>query len=179
MFNGGDTLANENNTNNPVINQQAFDQLKAELEAEKAKAPELVNQATQPLKERIAALEADLQTKSEETEGLKAAVAEKDKGFASLTTNFEAAVGAYRNQVLKFNPLIPPEMILGNTIADIDQAVAKATALVGKIKEGLTQEIQQATIPAGAPGRTPPDTSSMTTREKITQGISNARKKSA
>ena len=170
-------MGTENNTNTPEITQEAFDQLKADLEAEKAKAPELVNQATQPLKERIAALEADVSAKSEEAKGLKTAVAEKDKGFASLTANFEAAVGAYRSQVLKVNPLIPAEMILGNTIADIDQATEKANSLVGKIKEGLTLEIQQTTIPAGAPGRTPPDTSTMTTREKITQGIEKARKK--
>jgi len=170
---------NENNTGNQEITQEAYDQLKADLEAEKTKATELVNQATQPLKERIVALEADLQAKSEETETLKTAVTEKDKGFASLSANYEAAVGAYRGQVLKANPLIPAEMVLGNTIADIDQAVEKATALVGKIKEGLTQEIQQTTIPAGAPGRTPPDTSGMTTREKITQGIEKARKKSS
>ena len=170
-------MANENNPNNQEITREAFDQLKAELEAEKTKATELVNQATQPLKERIASLDADLKIKGEETEGLKTAVVEKDKGFASLSANFEAAVGAYRGQVLKANPLIPTEMILGNTIADIDQAVEKATALVGKIKEGLAQETQHTTIPAGAPGRTPPDTSTMTTREKITHGINNARKK--
>ena len=170
-------MGNENNTNTQEITKEAFDQLKADLEAEKAKAPELVNQATQPLKERIAALEAGVQAKSEEAEGLKAAVAEKDKGFASLTTNYEAAVGAYRNQVLKANPLVPPEMVLGNSIADVDNAMEKAIAIVGKIKEGVTQEIQQTTIPAGAPGRTPPDTSTMTTREKITQGIEKARKK--
>jgi hypothetical protein len=170
---------NENNTNTPELTQEAFDQLKADIEAEKNKANELVNQATQPLKERIAALEADVKAKGEEAETLKTAVTEKDKGFASLTANYESAVGAYRGQVLKANPLVPAEMVLGNTVADIDQAVEKATALVGKIKEGLNQEIQQATIPAGAPGRTAPDTSNMTTREKITHGISNARKKSA
>ena len=171
-------MGNENNTNTQEITKEAFDQLKADLEAEKAKATELVSQATQPLKERIAALEADVQAKSEEAKGLKTAVAEKDKGFASLTANYEAAVGAYRNQVLKANPLVPPEMVLGNSIADVDSAMEKAIALVGKIKEGVTQEIQQTTIPAGAPGRTPPDTSTMTTREKITQGIEKAKKKS-
>ena len=170
-------MANDHETNTQEITPESYDRLKTELEAEKARGSDLVNQATQPLKERIASLDADLKIKGEETEGLKTAVVEKDRGFASLSANFEAAVGAYRGQVLKSNPLIPTEMILGNTIADIDQAMEKATALVGKIKEGLAQETQHTTIPAGAPGRTPPDTSTMTTREKITHGINNARKK--
>jgi hypothetical protein len=169
-------LANDNQTNNQEITPEAYAQLKTELESEKTRAAELVNQATQPLKERIAALEADVKARGEEAEGLKTAVTEKDKGFASLSQNFEAAVGAYRNQVLKSNPLIPAELVLGNTITDIDQAVAKATAIVGKIKENLTKEIQQTVIPAGSPGRTPPDPSGLSPKEKIAQGIQAKRK---
>lgn len=169
-------MPNDNETQNPEITPESYNALKGELEAEKARATDLVSQATQPLKERIASLEADVKARNEETEGLKTAVADKDKGFASLTQNFEAAVGAYRNQVLKANPLIPAELVLGNTIADIDQATQKATAIVTRIKEGLAKDQQQATIPAGAPGRTPPDLSGLSPKEKIAQGIQAKRK---
>ena len=169
-------MANDHETNTQEITPESYSALKTELEAEKAKSSELANAATQPLKERIAALEADLKARGEEAEDLKTAVTEKDKGFASLTQNFEAAVAAYRNQVLKANPLIPAELVLGNTIADIDHAVDKAAAIVTRIKGGLAQEQQTVTVPAGAPGRTPPDLSGLSPKEKIAQGIQAKRK---
>ena len=168
-------MSQENTPNNQEITPEAYKALQAELEAARAAAAQQVEQATH-FKERIASLEAEVGSKTKDIEAIKGQVAEKDKSFASLSASFEGAVGAYRSQVLKANPLVPPEMVLGNTIADIDQATEKATAMVAKIKEGVTKEIQQTTVPAGAPGRTPPDTSTMTTREKITHGVT-ARKK--
>jgi hypothetical protein len=66
--------------------------------------------------------------------------------------------------------------VLGNTIADIDHAVDKAAAIVTRIKGGLAQEQQTVTVPAGAPGRTPPDLSGLSPKEKIAQGIQAKRK---
>lgn len=136
-----------------------------------------VDQATQPLKERIATLEAEVGSKTKDVEVLKAKLSDNEKGYASLTASFEGAVTAYKGAALKANPLLPPELITGASIAEVDASVEKASAIVGKIKEGIAQQTQQVTVPAGAPGRTPPDTSTMSTREKITHGIQNARKK--
>jgi phage-related minor tail protein len=165
-------LSNDNETKATEITQEAYNALKTELEAEKGK----VDLATQPLKERIASLEADLKSKGEEVAQHVATVQEKDKSFASLTANFEGAVSAYKGQVLKANPLVPPELVAGATIAEIDASVEKASAIVGKIKEGLATAQQTVTVPAGAPGRTPPDISGMSPREKITHGIEAKRR---
>ena len=166
----------KNETNNPEVTPEALDALKGELEAAKAAAPAAVEQATLPLKERIATLEAEVNSKTQDIEVLKAKLSDSEKGLASLAASLEGAVAAYKEAALKANPLLPPELITGSSIAEVDASVEKASAIVGKIKEGLVQQTQQVTIPAGAPGRTPPDTSSMSAREKINHGI-NARRK--
>ena len=43
-------------------------------------------------------------------------------------------------------------------------------------QQGLEQQTQENSVPAGAPGRTPPDLSNMTTREKINYGLNQSRK---
>jgi hypothetical protein len=159
------------------VSPEAYAALQGELDALRTQATTQVEAATQPLKERIASLEADVKAKGEEITAHVATLSEKDKSFASLTQNFEATIGAYKGQVLKANPLVPGELIGGATVAEIDSALAKATAIVDKIKGGLAAQNQTVTIPAGAPGRTAPDISGLTTREKITHGLEAKRKK--
>ena len=162
----------DNSPDNQEIAPEAYAALKAELDTARA----AIDRATNPLKERIALLEADVKAKNQEIARGKAMVEEKDRSLASLSQNFEGAISAYKGQVLKANPLIPPEMISGATIAEIDTALGKAITMVNKVKEGLAEDQQTITIPPGAPGRTPPDTSSMTASQKIKFGIANARK---
>lgn len=166
-------IINENTATPAPITQESYDALKTELETAKAS----VDQASQPLKERIASLEADIKGKGEEITKTLAVVAEKDKSFASLAANFENAVTAYKGQVLKANPLVPVELVAGATIPEIDASVVRATAIVTKIKDGIAQQNQTITVPAGAPGRTEPDISGLSTREKITRGLEAKRKK--
>jgi multidrug resistance efflux pump len=162
---------NENSAN-PVPTQEAYDALVKELETAKAS----VDQASLPLKERIASLESDLKARGEDMVKSQATVAEKDKSFASLTANYEGAVTAYKGQVLKANPLVPAELVTGTTIQEIEASVARASAIVTRIKDGITQQNQTIVVPAGAPGRTEPDISGLSTREKITSGLEAKRK---
>ena len=169
---------NENNVNNPAITQEAYDQLKSELEAERTKVAETVEQATQPLKERITSLETELQAKTEEASQQAALAEERGSSIASLSAQQEGAVTAYRELVQKSNPLLPAEMLQGGTIEEINASVEKAVTLVGQIRQGIEEQNksndQANNIPVGAPGRTPPDLENMTTREKITHGLKQA-----
>ena len=176
-----DPEQNENGTSqtNGTITEEQYNQLKDELETERAKVTEQVNAATQPLTERIASLEEQLRTAAQDAEQQKAAAEEKDKGFASLSAQHDGAVTAYRDLVLKSNPLLPADMITGATIEEVNASVEKANGIIGQVREGLEQQkqqtTQQTTIPAGSPGRAPADLSNMTTREKINYGLDQAK----
>jgi hypothetical protein len=90
-------------------------------------------------------------------------------------------VSAYRDLVLKSNPLLPADMITGSTVEEVNASVEKANGIIGQVREGLEKQTQQVTqqtqIPAGSPGRTPADLSAMTTREKINYGLDQDKKK--
>ena len=171
---------NDNNTNPVTITQVDYDALKAELEAEKARAQEAVEAATAPLNERITSLEDEVKVKAQDIDSLSDQLEEKNTSFTSLQAQHEGAITAYRDLVLKANPLVPGDMVLGTSIEEINNSFEKATTLVGQIKQGIEQESQQQagnnSVPEGAPARGPEDFSAMTTREKITHGLQDRNK---
>ena len=178
-------MADEQTTQtNDQVSQEDYQALKAELEAEKASSQEAVADATQELTGRVAALEADLQARDSEIGELKTAAEGQTQELTILhkvKDELESAVGAYKDVVLKANPLVPTDMLQGLTIDEVNASLEKATGIVGQIKQGLEAQqqaqTQTQTVPAGAPVRTGPDVSSMTTKEKINYGLEQARKK--
>jgi chromosome segregation ATPase len=175
-------MENDNNNGDAVVREQV-EQLQASLAEEKAKSAAAIEEATKPLTERITSLEQDLeakttdiQAKNEELNAVKAQLSEKDTGFALLASEKDTAVEAYRDLILKTNPVIPADMITGTSIADVNASLENATGLVNRIKAKVDENKADNSIPAGAPGRTEPDISSMSTREKISYGLQQSRK---
>ena len=173
----------QNIPSNDQVSKEEFDALKLELEAEKAKSQEAVGQATQELTDRVASLEADLQAKDTqlgELGELRTRAEGQTQELATATLALESAVGAYKDVVLKANPLLPTDMIQGLTIDEVNASLDRALNVVGHISDGLkAQQLNQVNadkIPPGAPQRTGPDVSGMTTKEKINYGLEQARK---
>jgi len=153
--------------------------------------------------EEITALQAELEGAKKEVEGLTAQLEERDakmgelqaviasqseaiteKGvlietreqeLATLREASAEATSKYRGSLLAANPNVPEEMIVGETIADIDASLETAKALVGKVKASLEEQAlslsKGAPVPAGAPERSGTDLSSMSPRQKIEYAI--------
>jgi len=135
--------------------------------------------------EEITALEAELEATKKEVERLKAQLDERDAKMGELQTVIasqseelaslrEASAEAtykYRGSLLAANPEVPEEMIIGETIADIDASLETAKALVSKVKAKVEEEAKAAPVPAGAPERSGQDLSSMSPREKIEHAL--------
>jgi len=177
----------EQNTDNQTVTQEEFDALKAELETEKGKTEAAVGEATQELTQRIASLEAEVQAKGDEAVTLRAETeqakeqAQTQAGqVEALTQERDAAIGEYRSLVVTSNSVFSDDLIQGTTIDEIKQSAEHATALVGKVKDSLEAQAQAlaelTTVPAGSPQRQAVDLSAMSTREKITYGLNQARK---
>jgi DNA repair exonuclease SbcCD ATPase subunit len=142
-------MKDDNNSGEELIAEQV-EQLKAELEAEKAKAATAIEEATKPLTDRITSLEQDLQAKDEELTTTRTQLSEIDKGLASLNEEKEGAITAYRELIQKSNPIIPADMINGTTVADINTSLEKANALVGRIRSKVEEDRSNNSVPAGA-----------------------------
>ncbi|GIW05569.1 MAG: hypothetical protein KatS3mg060_0374 [Dehalococcoidia bacterium] len=87
-----------------------------------------------------------------------------------LRQELAAAVAAYREARLAADPSVPPELVTGETVAEIDASVERARAIVAQVRERLRNEVARA-VPPPAVGRTPVDPATLSPREKIAYGL--------
>jgi vacuolar-type H+-ATPase subunit I/STV1 len=140
--------------------------IKAQLEEEK-QAKAAAESALSEKDERIAALESSLSEAKSRLDQNEAAAAE-------LTQVKEAnvqAVSKYLDVVRSANPTIPQDAIVGETIEEIDAALAKATTIAESVKASLEAQAKETKVPAGAPLRTEISVEGLSPREKIAAGI--------
>jgi len=113
---------------------------------------------------RVVELETLMVQKDEELAQANARISELEQAMTSAVTGYKA-------MVTQSNPEVPEELISGDTVESINESLAKAKTLINKVKQGLEAEITSSKIPAGAPSRTPPDLSALSSREKIQYAI--------
>jgi len=138
---------------------------------EAAPSPPPATPAAPELSERVASLEASL---AERDTSLAEAVSANEtlkKDFAALDTAHKEAVVEYRRLAVSSNPIFNPEMLAGNSIAEINAAMARVTDLAAKVRSRIEADIKAVSVPAGAPERSGPDISGLTAREKIRHAI--------
>ena len=135
------------------------------------------------LREEIGVLEAAVAGKDEKLKAGETGEATLREEIGGLTAKLEAAaegltsaVGSYKALVLEANPTVPGELITGESIEEISGSLEKAKAVVGRVREGLAAAAKAVTVPAGAPARTEPDLSSLSSTEKIKYAITRNNK---
>lgn len=141
------------------------------------------------IKARITDLEGQMAQKDEEMARTTARIAEleevlsgRESEIASLKqtrtgleTALAGAVTSYRAVVLQANQEIVEDLVSGDTVEAIDDSLARAKALLGKVRQGLAMELAMIRVPAGAPERTAPHISGLSPREKIQYAIGGNR----
>jgi len=157
----------------PENNVSAADELtaiKAQLDEEQ-KAKATLEEAMAGKDTRIAELEAQV---TEFTTQLEGKTKELETSAAELATVNQAkgeAVGHYLDMAKALNPTIPEGIIVGGTIAEIDQSVEKGKAIVEAVKKTMEAEAAATKVPAGAPTRGEISLEGLSPREKIAAGI--------
>jgi hypothetical protein len=66
---------------------------------------------------------------------------------------------------------LPQELVGGESVAELDEAVSRARQTVAQVRQHLEQQAQSLRVPAGAPVRGGPDVSGLTAGEKIRAGL--------
>lgn len=85
-----------------------------------------------------------------------------------------AAVARYREAVLTAEPSLPPELVAGESLAEVEASVEAARRAVAQIRERLAAEADEEAargFPVGAPGRLEPSVEGMSAAEKIALGL--------
>lgn len=174
-------MANEQEINQKVENntstEEAYQALRSELEAERNKTATQVAEATQALQARITELEGELETKAGVVTGLEDQLLQMANNYEGAKAAYAYAVEDFKKLAVVSNPLIPQEAIYGNSVEEIKASLDRANKLVANVQESLSKQAATAQVPAGAPQRTGPDVSAMSTKEKINLGLEQARKK--
>jgi vacuolar-type H+-ATPase subunit I/STV1 len=140
--------------------------IKAQLEEEK-QAKTAAESALSEKDERIASLESSLSEAKSRLDRDEAAAAE----LAQVKEANIQAVSKYLGVVRSANPTIPQDAIVGETIEEIDAALAKATTIAESVKASLEAQAKETKVPAGAPARTEISVEGLSPREKIAAGI--------
>lgn len=106
---------------------------------------------------------------------LERAVAESSDKLDEVKASLEQAISSYKALIVQSNLDVPEELMAGDSIEAINDSLASARELIGKVRSGIEAEISSAKVPAGAPQRAPVDLSALSPREKIQYGIGGKR----
>ncbi|MYD66161.1 MAG: hypothetical protein F4X26_09340 [Chloroflexi bacterium] len=116
-----------------------------------------------------------------EEPGDESAAAEASEELARLRADLDAerearlaAVARYREAVLTAEPSLPPDLVAGESLAEVDASVEAARRAVAQIRERLAAEADEEAsrgFPVGAPGRLEPSVEGMSAAEKIALGL--------
>jgi hypothetical protein len=120
------------------------------------------------LADRIASLSAESEAARKSAELIKA-------DLVALQGSHDSAVSAYRALLVKSNPLFTEDLLPGATIPELEAAAQKASAFAARVQAKLEADIKSVIIPAGAPERSGPDTSTLSGREKINYAIAQSK----
>jgi chromosome segregation ATPase len=155
-----------------VLNGQSTDEqlaaITAQLEEER-KARADIEASVAAKDTRIQELEAEVQQATGERDQLTGRIAELQE-----VTN--RAVESYRSVVVRANPQLPPDLITGTTIEEVDRAMDRARSITDQVRKNLEAQAAATRVPAGAPAQQAPSLEGLTSRQLIEQGISARRK---
>ena len=115
----------------------------------------------------ISSLEQSLTVKDSEIAGLKQSLNEVKGESVRLDNTLVETVKAYKELILQANPGVLAELITGDTVGEVDKSLKNARTLMDKVRQEIEAATSKTRIPAGAPQRTPLDTSILSPREKI------------
>ncbi len=145
---------------------EELDELREELVDARAEAERLAEQLadrearSQEMAEGLAALRREVEAARREVNEARTTAAEQSRQVAAR----------YRAVLQQVAPDVPPDLIQGESVEDLDRSLVAAREMVAHVREQV-QAQAAARIPTGSPVRGAPDLGSLSPAEKIRIGI--------
>lgn len=109
---------------------------------------------------------------AEDTRGLEQALAATRRELERQRDLACAAVARYREAMLAAEPDLPPEMVRGESIEEVDASIVAARTMVARVRERVeARRPSERGFPAGAPARESSPRGHLTARQKIAAGL--------
>ena len=145
---------------------EELDELREELVGARAEAERLAEQLadcearSQEMAEGLEVLRREVEAARREANEARTAAAEQSRQVAAR----------YRAVLQQVAPDVPPDLIQGESVEDLDRSLSAVRDVVARVREQV-QAQAAARIPAGSPVRGAPDLGSLSPAEKIRIGI--------
>lgn len=149
---------------------EEIEQLRAELVGVRAEAERLAGQLadrearTTELTTGIEALRRDLE----------AARGEAAQALTAATEDGKRLTARYREALLQAAPEVLPELIAGESVDDLDRALATAREVMARARTQVESRTAER-VPAGSPVRSAADYNTLSPSEQIRAGIAERR----
>lgn len=114
---------------------------------------------------RIAELEAAVS-------GMESTAGEREQQAAATMVQLSQALEAYRASLLEAEPGLPADLVVGDTIEELQASHARARQIVEQVRGRLEEQALMERTPSGAPARGDADVSVLSPEEKIRLGLS-------
>jgi len=142
----------------------------AEIERLQATAADREARAAH-VESQLAGLRQELSQARDESQGREQELAGLTDRASSLEAQVRSAAQRYRELALERSPELPQELVAGETVEEIDQAIERARETVAKVRGHLESQAQAGRVPVGAPARSGPDLSGLSAEAKIRAGL--------
>jgi hypothetical protein len=114
--------------------------------------------------------------KDTQISALQGEIADSNAQRTSLITGNAEALAAYRDMLLKNEPSLPPALISGGSLNEINASVDAARGVVAHVQSSIEASNGKSRMPTGVPMRTmAPDPATMSRTEKILYGVRQSR----
>jgi hypothetical protein len=152
--------------------QTDIEQLQGRLAETEARAVSRESDVAE-LKRQLTAVNAVLAEKDLQINAHAGDIASLQALLEQAETRSQADAARYRALVLAHEPDLPADLVQGESIDALEQALAQARQTVAQVRQHIEQQAQALRVPAGAPVRGAVETGGLSPAEKIRLGISN------
>lgn len=154
----------------PSVLEEELAGARAELEALRDRLADREARASH-LEAQLATTREELARAVEESRSRDEALTQANERAETLDGRVRAAAERYRALALERSPELPGELVAGESVEEIEVALAQARETVAKVRGHLESEAQAGRVPVGAPARSAPDLSGLSAEEKIRRGL--------
>jgi chromosome segregation ATPase len=121
--------------------------------------------------ETLAQTKTELASRDEELAALREEIAAARSEAEELRAGLRSAAEKYRTAVLASRAEVPPDLVSGETVEEVDRQLEAALRMVAQLKSHLESQAQAQRVPTGAPARRAPDLAALSPTEKISYGL--------
>lgn len=123
------------------------------------------------LESQLSDVRAELSRAREEARSRDEALASANERGTVLEGRVRGAAERYRALALEQSPELPEELVAGESVEEIEEALQRARETVAKVRGHIESQAQAGRVPVGAPVRSGPDFSTLSAGEKIRHGL--------